>query len=75
MSSSDRRIAAARKIDQDAPKPRDTWPAPPPSSAPASVGSADDTDQHDTIPTPAPESGTTDVVAIPPHRRVNIEGR
>ena len=37
MSSSDRRIAAARKIEPDAPKPRDTWPSPPPSIAPPAV--------------------------------------
>ena len=69
MRSSDRRIVAARKIDQDVPKGRDTWPSPPPSSA----KSPDDTDEHDTIPTPAPESGITDVVVIPPHRNVSID--
>jgi hypothetical protein len=74
MSSSDRRIAAARKIDQDAPKPLDTWPAPPPSHA-GNASSPDDTDKHDTIPTPAPESGTAEVVAIPPLRNVNLDGR
>jgi hypothetical protein len=71
MRSSDRQIAAARKIDQDPLKGRDTVPAPPPSSA----SSADDTDQHDTIPTPAPESGITDVVVIPPLRNVNVDDR
>jgi hypothetical protein len=71
MRSSDRQIAAARKIDQEALDPlvrRDTWPAPPPSSA----KSADDTDEHDTIPTPAPESGTTDVIVIPPLRSFDV---
>jgi hypothetical protein len=70
MSSSDRRIAAAAKIDEEAPKPRDTWPSPPP---PPNASSADDTDEHDTIPTPPPESGTEDVVAIPPLRKVNVD--
>jgi len=71
MRSSDRHIAAARKIDPVLADPhlrQDTWPAPPPSSA----KSPDDTDQHDTIPTPAPESGTTDVVVIPPLRNVDL---
>jgi hypothetical protein len=71
MKSSDRQIAAARKIDPDSGKGRDTWPSPPPSSS----KSADDTDRHDTIPTPAPESGTTDVIAIPPHHTVSIDER
>ena len=73
MRSSDRRIVAARKIDED-PRPlmggpRDTLPAPPPSSANAS----DDEGEHDTIPTPAPESGITDVVVIPPHRVIDLD--
>jgi hypothetical protein len=69
MNSSDHQIVAARKIDQDPRVARDTWPSPPPSSA----KQADDSDVHDTIPTPPPESGTTDVVVIPPHGRVNVD--
>ena len=74
MSSSDRRIAAAAKIEPEVPRGRDTLPAPPP---PSSVTSVDDTDEYDaldTIPTPPPESGTTDVVIVPPHREVNLDG-
>jgi hypothetical protein len=74
MTSSDRRIPAAAKIDEDVPKPRDTWPSPPPPRPPPAPSSADDTDKYDTIPTPAPESGTTDVVAIPPLRSVTLDG-
>jgi hypothetical protein len=72
MTSSDRRIAAAAKIDEDIPKPRDTWPSPPPPP-PAGASSADDTDKHDTIPTPAPEAGTAEVVVIPPLHGVELD--
>jgi hypothetical protein len=72
MSSSDRRIAAAAKIEEEIPKSRDTWPSPPPPPN-ASSADADATDEHDTIPTPPPESGTADVVAIPPLRQVNVD--
>jgi hypothetical protein len=75
MRSSDRHIpvAAARKTDPDVAEQharqerQDTWPAPPPSSS----RPADDTDKYDTIPTPPPESGTADVIVIPPLRGVS----
>jgi hypothetical protein len=70
MTSSDRRIVAARKIEEPAPPPpkADTWPAPPPSG---SEGALDD-DERDTIPTPAPESGVSDVVVVPPLRELDL---
>ncbi|HEY2516245.1 MAG TPA: hypothetical protein VGI39_35480 [Polyangiaceae bacterium] len=67
MSSSDRRIVAARKTEEG---PKDTWPAPPPSSEEepfsAEMG-------RDTVPTPPPESGIADVPIIPPLREVDLE--
>jgi hypothetical protein len=68
MRSSDRRIAAARKIEPEAHRANDTLPAPPPSSG----ALAEDGDDRDTIPTPPPESGTTDVIVVPPLRGVTI---
>jgi hypothetical protein len=69
MNSSDRQIAVSRKLDPEALRPRDTWPSPPPSSA----SSADESDVHDTIPTPPPDSGTGEVVVIPPQGRVTLD--
>jgi len=69
MTSSDRKIAAARKVDPGARKKQDTLPSPPPSDS----DFADDTAEHDTIPTPAPELGSGEVVAIPPHRQVDVD--
>ena len=68
MKSSDRRIVTARKLEDD-PKKHDTLPAPPPSSA----DDVHSEEGHDTIPTPPPESGVTDVIVIPPHRRIDLE--
>ena len=72
MRSSDSKIATAREIDQEPAKGpearRDTWPSPPPKSP-------DDTDRQDTIPTPAPEPGTSDLVVIPPLDGVGVDER
>jgi hypothetical protein len=67
MRSSDRRIVAARKLEEAPLGANDTWPAPPPSTTEA----ADD--ERDTIPTPPPESGTADVVVVPPLRGVKLD--
>ena len=66
MSTSDRRIVAARKTE-DAPK--DTWPAPPPLSEDLFR----DEMGRDTVPTPPPESGIADVPVIPKLREVDLE--
>jgi hypothetical protein len=66
--NSDSQIVA-HKIEQDPRRHRDTWPSPPPSSAKP----ADESDVHDTIPTPPPESGTAEVVVIPPHDHVTVD--
>jgi hypothetical protein len=70
-SSSDRKIAAARKVDQGPRTKQDTLPSPPPDSS--DFADADATADHDTIPTPAPEAGSGEVVAIPPHRRLDVD--
>jgi hypothetical protein len=72
MRSSDRRIVAARKIDEAPLGANDTWPAPPPSSRGDTIHDSDDSDERDTIPTPPPESGTADVVVVPPLRGVTL---
>jgi hypothetical protein len=66
MGSSDRRIVAARKIEEAPLGANDTWPVPPPTDA------GDDDDARDTIPTPPPESGTADMVVVPPLRHVTL---
>ena len=82
MTSSDRRIVAARKIEpaeegsadgeseQSSARstPKDTWPAPPPSEH--DLG---ETGSRDTVPTPPPESGIAGVVVIPPLPDVDLE--
>ena len=71
MTSSDRKIAVARKVDPGARKKQDTLPSPPPDP-----DFADDTAEHDTIPTPPPEQGeqgSGEVVAIPPHRAIDVD--
>jgi hypothetical protein len=79
MGASVRRTAKKKKIVGEEPVSRDTWPVPPPESAAIPVqdgpvqDGGDSEGAHDTIPTPAPDSGDDAVaIEIPTLRGIDV---